>query len=254
MRYKHKLIVHPSCPSSKSILERLVVSSLFEKVEVIIIDTPSKIPTGIFPWAIPFLLSPEGTPLAMDPLDWRELESIVESNWEWDGRSDEEQFVTSVLYSAYASATALVHGGFDPLLTSYSFIAPALRTSLRGIEVSEISDKLRRDSTRLYLAARDKIARALSIALVRFLFYGGLREPEKLKAIDVEQVSALVLAMASIGRGMLPLKPRRPDMVEQMVAFIRRGAVGLLRRVEMEHKRVYTPEYVELIERLARKG
>ena len=230
---RFRLAIHPLCPTSRSLVKGLASEGLLDRLDLEVLDRPR--PLGeAYPWSVPLLLSPDGEPLAMDPLDPGEAAGIITGRPAGPGRSDEEQLVMSVLYSAYASSVVLAHGGLDPVLDP-SFLSPALRLPLRGEAPGSAAGRLAPVLPGLYEREQERIARALSIAIVRLLWYSGAGE-EDLKRLSAEQAGAIVLGMASVGRAFLPSVPGRPDMAGFIASFIGRRARGLLAKVRREHE------------------
>ncbi|NOZ31151.1 MAG: hypothetical protein GXO68_04295, partial [Crenarchaeota archaeon] len=91
----------------------------------------------------------------------------------------------------------------------------------------------------------------LSLAIVRFYYYSGVKQWERIAEIDAEDVSSIILAMASIGRSHLPIKPMKPDMADYIAGFISRGARGLLRKIEREYREtIEDEEYHSLLSQI----
>ena len=86
----------------------------------------------------------------------------------------------SVLYSAYASSIVLSHHGIEPLLTPASS-CPTLRLALRTVdphrETLEAAERLRAEAERIYRESREMIVRAMTVSMVRRIYYAGLRSP-----------------------------------------------------------------------------
>ena len=245
----YTLLVHPLCKSSYSLLRGLDEKGLLGEFKVVVLDRPLTSTIRGFPWSVPMILDSKGTPLAMDPLGVEEAESILAGDAVVE--DDVEQFTRSILYSAYASATVLSHRSLEPLL-DHSFLAPALRLPLRRVDYRAALDKLRRGLERLYEENKEVIAKALSLSIVRFLYYSGVRDPDRLStAVNGDSVSAMIHSMASIGRVNTPLDPGRADMSDYIASFIARRAKGLLRKIAGEHEEITGDEdYWRLIERL----
>ncbi len=232
---RHTLAIHPLCPTSRSLVKGLAREGLLDKLDLVVLDRPR--PLGeAYPWSVPILLSPEGEPLAIDPLGPGEAAAIITGRPAGPGRSDEEQFAMSVLYSAYASSIALSHRSLEPLLDP-SFLSPALRLPLRGEDPDSAARRLGPRLPALYEREKERIARALSVAITRLLWYAGASE-ESLQRLSEDRAGAIVIAMASVGRAFLPVVPGKPDMAGFIASFISRRARGLLAKVRREHENI----------------
>ncbi len=254
MAGRYRIILHPSCPSSREVVLGLAERGLLDKVDLVVLDRPMPV-GGVFPWSVPLIVDPSGEPLAMDPVDAVESAEILEGRWD-RSVDDFEAFYWSIVYSAYASATLLVHGSPEPLLEE-SFLKPALRLPLRGLSVEEARERLRpRLGEILEGKKRDVIVRALAVAVARYYYWAGGRDPERLAGLGPEGVGAVLLAMASIGRSNLPWKPKPPEAAGELADFLARGARGLLRKIEREQEQVLGyEEYQEILSKAAgRRG
>ncbi len=250
----YKLVIHPSCPSSKSVVLYLVDKGIIGELEVKVVEWPVPLGGKAFLWSVPLLIDPNGSPLAMDPISGEEVESIITGKWKPPSRSVEEQFIKSVLYSTYGSALALTHRSLRPLLDE-SFLTPALRIPLTGRDLGEVRQMLEEKIDKLYEENREVIGRAMSIAVVRSLYLSGLRSEDALSELTPEIVGSIILSMALIGRVGIPLKPYQPDMAQFIAEFIRRRARGLIRKIEREYEETFgDEEYHKLVERIARQA
>jgi len=240
------IALHPLCPSSHKLVLDLDKMNILDKVEIVILDKPR--PLGkAFPWSVPLVISPEGEPLAMDPIEAEEIKTIIE-NGSLKLGDERKMFSSSILYSAYASSIALAHRSLEPLLGD-SFLRPALRLDLRNRSPQEARQQLQSVINDIYMGERERIARSLSVSIVRYLWYNGATL-EDLKSVDTHTVGAVILGMASIGRSFLPVVPKRPDMAEFIAGFIKRRARGLLAKIEREyHEILGDNRYQELLGR-----
>jgi len=240
------MIIHPTCPTSKSIILSLKEKGIIEKINIIVLDKPTPLPNNVFPWAVPMLIDKEGSPIAMDPINAEEVEAYLNGE-DYDIGDEIAFFKKSILYSAYASSIVLAHHSVKPLIQE-SFLYPALRVKQRNRNMSEWKRLLEERHDEIYEDVKETVARALSLAIVRFYYYSGVREWERIAEIDAEDVSSVILAMASIGRSHLPIKPLKPDMADYIAGFISKSARGLLKKIEKEyHETVEDKEYVEMI-------
>jgi len=248
-----KVILHPTCPSSRELVRGLAARGLLERVELLVLDRPAPLGEGVFPWSVPLVVA-GGEPVAMDPVDAGEVEAIVEGGDVSVG-DEAEAFYWATVYSAYASATLLAHGGPGPLLAEPSFLKPALRLPARGAGVEEARSRLEASTVGLFEGRRlETLARALAIALARYYYWAGGRDPRVLEGLGEEGVGAWILAMASVGRAHIPWEPRRPLMAGYIAGFLSRGARGLLRKVEREHLEVMgDEEYLSILRREAKR-
>lgn len=251
VRDGYLLLVHPSCPSSRAVLLGLYEHGLLDRVKVASTLKPA-VYTGLFPWSVPLLAGPDGA-LAMDPLDPIEVVSIVEGSWSQGYHDPVDQFLRSVLYSAYGSAIALVHGSFQPLMDE-SFLGPALRLPLLDpAAASRFAEVVKSSAGKLYSESWEAVARALAIAVVRMIYWAsrGNVSAEDLQELREDIVSAIILSMASVGRSHLPPKPSKVRASGFVASFIRRGARGLLRKVRQEQELLWEDkDYVRLLGRL----
>lgn len=251
VRDSYLLLVHPSCPSSREVLLGLYEYGLLDRVKVVSTLKPA-VYAGFFPWSVPLLVGPDGA-LAMDPLDPIEVLSIIEGSWSQGYHDPADQFLRSVIYSAYGSAIALVHGSFQPLMDE-SFLGPALRLSLLDpATASRFIEVVRSSAGRLYGESWEVIARALAIAVVRMIYWasGGRVSAEDLQGLGEDIVGAIILSMASVGRSHLPSKPSTVEASGFVASFIKRGARGLLRKVRREQELLWEDkDYVRLLKRL----
>lgn len=246
---RFRLILHPTCPTSKSLVTFLREEGLLDEFDFIVLDKPTPLPEGVFPWAVPMVLDAAGDPVAMDPLTPGELASLLKGEPVEIG-DEVEFFKKSILYSAYASALMLAHHSIEPLLQE-SFLYPALRLKPRRRRYEEVVEVLSSRAEEIYESVKEVAARALSLAVVRFYYYSGVRGWEKIAGLSEEDVSSIILAMASVGRSHLPVKPVKPDMAGYIASFISRGARGLLRKIEREYRETLLDEdYQSLIKSL----
>ena len=247
---EYTLIVHPTCPTSRELVLHAERRGLWDRIRLVVLDSPGRWSLPGLPWAVPALARPDGAIVAMDPLGPEELDAILEDRH--PGPPEPVQgLVRSILYSAYASSIALSHHGIEPLLTP-SFLVPAFRLALYTAdpqrEASRIAEKLRAEADRIYGENRELIARAMAVSVVRHLYYAGARSPEELQAAaSPSAVAAIILGMASIGRSFLPTPPRTPDMADWISSFIRRRARGLLNKIVREERETLTPDYLEIL-------
>lgn len=219
---------------------------MIDKLGYIILDRPMPLEEGVFPWAVPMLIDEDETPIAMDPLNVGEIEAYL-GGYDYDIGDEIEFFKKSILYSAYAGAVILSHHSIKPLLQE-SFLYPALRVKPRGRNYKELRDMLEGEAESIYDGVRETVARALSLAIIRYYYYSGVREWERIAEIDEQDVSAIILAMASIGRSNLPVKPVKPDMTGYIAGFISRSARGLIRKIEREYREtVLDEEYTRIL-------
>jgi len=242
-----EVLLHPTCPSSRSLVRGLADRGLLDSVELVVLERPAPLGGGVFPWSVPLVVV-DGEPVAMDPVDAGEVEAIVEGG-EVSVGDEVEAFYWATVYSAYASATILAHGGPEPLLAEPSFLKPALRLPARGVGVDEARARLEGAVGGLFEGRRlETLARALAIALARYYYWAGGRDPRVLEGLGEGGVGAWILAMASVGRAFLPWEPRAPLMAGYIAGFLARGARGLLRKVEREQAEVMgDEEYLSLI-------
>ncbi len=245
----YKLFIHPTCPASKELVLSLKGRKLLDRIHVLLLDTPIPVNSRVFPWSVPLLVDREGYPVAMDPISIEEVEAYLNGE-SYEAGGDLELLEKSILHSAYASALTLTHRSIRPLIQE-SFLYPALRLKIRGIRFEEAKTIIENTAEEFYKRVKEKIARALSIAVVRYYYYSGIRSWERIAAVERGDVAAAVLAMASIGRVGFPVTPVEPDMVGFMAGFIRRGAKGLLRKIEREYREtLMDDEYIGLIKEI----
>ncbi len=210
---------------------------LLDKIDLAAAYTPGAA-GGVVVWSVPLLVSPEGEPLAMDPLSVGEVVSIIEGRAPEPRGSLEDEFLEAVLYSSYASSLALVHGSLQPLARDPTFLAPALRAFPRKLDLASIADRLAQAAHRLYQEYWETIARAVTLAYARTLYWvhGPEALAERLTNATADDVAEWLLASASMGRVGLPSRPARPRAAEYIADFARRRAKGLARKIVKEQE------------------
>ncbi len=248
---KPRLIIHPLCPTSKSLLLDLYSNNYLDRVDYVFLDDPRYLDkVKAFPWAVPMLIIDDNGPVAMDPLDYDELYAIIEESYDRE-INDEDQFKISILYSSYASSISLLYGSVEPLI-SKSFLYPALRIKIRDVDYDETVRNLKSKATSIYNSFKEKIARALAITIVRHFYYSGITDPDELeKYSKTSVVNSIIFSLSSVGRVNLPTPLYKPDMAEYISEFISRNPKGLLRKIEREHYSIIEDkDYMRLVERL----
>ena len=234
---KYTLVVHPTCASSRSLLHGLRERGLLDKVDIVVAYTPGAA-GGVVVWSVPLLVSPQGDPIAMDPLGIDEFETLLAGGSPGPRGSLEDEFLEAVLYSSYASALALVHGSLLPLARDPTFLAPALRAIPRRLDLARVSRQLEQAAPRLYEDRWETIARAAALSYTRTLYWvhGPEALEEKLSNTTPDMVAEWLLASASMGRAGLPPSPTRPSAAGYIAEFARRRARGLARKIVREQE------------------
>ncbi|ABM81210.1 hypothetical protein [Hyperthermus butylicus] len=239
------IYIHPSCPASRNLVLYLHEKGLLNRVELVSTARPST--SGLLReavWSVPWLVG-EGVPLATDPIEPGEAELIIREFRTTRTSNPLDDFAEAILHSAYASAVAYLHGSLEPVLDC-DFVMAATRAKLRGLDVSQVLLEAGHRAADLYADLEDKIMRALGISYVRELYWasgGSLSREELVELATPIHVGAWLIAKASLGRSGLPSKPV-PDKarLERLASFVRRGAAGLLRRIEREYQEVMEDE------------
>lgn len=237
MAGRYRLVVHPTCASSRSLLHGLRERGLLDRVELVVAYTPGAA-GGLVVWSVPLLVSPSGEPLAMDPLGVEEAEVLLSGGVPGPRGGLEDEFLEAVLYSSYASALALVHGSLEPLARDPTFLAPALRAIPRRLDLEDASRRLASAAGRLYSENWETIARAATLSYARTLYWVHGRDAleERLSKSTPDDVAEWLLASASMGRTGLPPRPGRPRAAEYIAGFARRRARGLARKIIREQE------------------
>ncbi|MET1159786.1 MAG: hypothetical protein ABWW65_02385 [Thermoprotei archaeon] len=233
------LIVHPTCPSSRRVLEELKRENLLEEVEIIEAINPW-IPlrtAGSLVWSVPWLISKDKGAVACDPFEKGEITSIIRGEYSGILLDSIKLFTDAVLHSNYAVITALVHESLEPVLDPV-FIQAATRAAYTGVKVDIVRQEFLERSRELYEELYDKLVRVAGLAYVRMLYWasnGKLSVEQLVKYSDPVLISTWLLSSASYGRIGLPAKPGSINAARDIADFITRNASGLLNKVMREY-------------------
>lgn len=226
--------VHPTCPSSRALLEGLDSRGLLGRVRVVDATLPG--PTGVLwrgVWSVPWVVV-DGEPAAADPVAPEEVEAMVEGRRLEPPRDPVRAFMETVMHSGYAASLVVVHGSLEPVLDR-SLASAAVRAPLTGADPESVLSSVRDDMEALYEDWIDPLARVAGLAVARALYWArGRLEPEDLANISEGTVSAVLLALASIGRAGIPGRPPRES--GRVASFLRRGSAGIARKITREQE------------------
>lgn len=237
-----KLVVHPTCPSSRRVVMELYREGLLNLVDLIVAEDPwgAMGSSGGLVWSVPWFIGDKGEPLAADPIGEGESTRILRGEPVELGKDPLEAFLDAVLHSGYATVVALVHGSLSPLADP-GFISAATRAPLTGVDVGELRRRILEGGEKLYSSIEDKLVRAAAVGFARDLYWalGRRLDAEELKAhASPGAIAAWLLAKASIGRIGLPRTPSKPEPADAIAGFIARTAAGLARRVSREQEEI----------------
>ncbi|MEN2999780.1 MAG: hypothetical protein ABDH61_04315 [Acidilobaceae archaeon] len=234
--------VHSTCYSSYHLVKELK-GKLLRGLEFKVLRSPqAPLSRGIVsvPW-----VEVEGLPAATDPLAAEEVEQMASGNYAPSIGRPEEAFVRALVSSSFSSSVSLLHGDIAPAL-SHNFVRAALRSPFSGLDEREVFMELLRSSKALYESVEAKIARTVSMAYVRELYWAGGREARA----DKVAFYSWLLAKASIGRAGLPLNPMRRNErgVELALSILEGEGERLMEKVAREQSTIYgDKEYIEYV-------
>jgi len=254
-----KVIVHPTCPSSRSLLLGLEERGLLGKVDVVVAVDPwrsTSISRGIV-WSVPWVIRDDGTPIAADPVSTDELEVIIQGGDMNISKDPMDAFVEAVLHSGYATVVSLLHESLEPVL-DLGFVSAALRSPLTHEDPDAFIKSVRRELDSLYSRIRGKLLRAAAIGFARDLYWalGRRIDGETLgRAATSWNVATWMIAKASIGRIGLPSIPGKPRAAGEIADFLARTSNGLARRIRKEQEEIVSDErFNEILRALSDRG
>ncbi|MCS7107332.1 MAG: hypothetical protein NZ902_04425 [Acidilobaceae archaeon] len=239
------IYVHPTCYSSYHLVKELKGKSL-RGLEFKVLRSPQlSLTRGIVsvPW-----VEVGGSPAATDPVSAEEVEQMASGKYAPSVGKPEEAFMKALLSSSFSAALSLLHGDIVPAI-SRAFVMAALRTPFSGLDEREIMEDLLRSSRALYENAEQKIAKTVSMAYVRELYWAGAREARA----DKVAFYSWLLAKASIGRAGLPIDPRERNErgIGLVLSIIEGEGERLMERVAREQSTIYGDrEYLEYVKSL----
>ena len=246
------IVIHPTCASSYRLVKNLVEVDLIDKIRLVDISSPKNF-TKSRPWSVPWVVV-DGKPIAADPIDIYEVAEII--NDSWSRQIDiEEQFMKTVLSSAYASSLVYLWENIEIVLED-SFIVAAVRASLSGLEVEKIRRILEAKSRKLYTEWEEKITRSLAYVLIREYWWssGGKTTAQELRrTLNREVIGLWLLGKASIGRVGLPPRPLLGrEKTKLLLDTILGSLEKILARIEREQTTILGDrEYWEILDRYA---
>ena len=200
------IIIHPTCASSYRLVKNLAEKNLVSRVKLVDVSSPRNF-TRLRPWSVPWVLV-GGEPVAADPTNVDEVLQIINNSWRKQ-LDLEEQFMKTVLSSAYASSLSYLWGDTSIVLED-SFIEAAVRAKLLGLDVEKIRRILESRSKELYTKWEKKIVKTLAYVFVREYWWsaeGKTSAQEIREHINEEVLGVWLLGKASIGRVGLPPRP-----------------------------------------------
>ncbi len=245
------LVIHPSCPVSRRVVLKLADEKLLDSVELLDARDP-RVVLGYGVWSVPWLVL-DGVPAATDPVSEDEVVALLRGG-DVEPRDPVEAFSDTLIHSSFAAAVSLIND--DPtLVVEHGFVSAALRAPATRADVDRAMQLIvERLPGEWGAGLRDKVARALGVSFVRELYWarGGATRDEILEAVERGAVRLWLLGKASLGRGGLPWRPYRvvAEAAEPVERFVKRGVVGLLKKVEREVRELEgDARYWELLEK-----
>jgi predicted thioredoxin/glutaredoxin len=195
-------------------------------------------------WSVPWIIV-DGQAAATDPVEYPELEAIIE-NRELVVRDPLEAFKNTIIHSGYLSSIVALWGSIDPVLNN-EVISVAIREPITKIDVEYVKERIVEKKEEIYREIIDVVYRTLGIAFVRELLWasrGELTEDDLTKYVDPLIVKTWLIAKASIGRIGLPRDPwnRGGESAEAISNFISRSARGILNKVRREYEEITSDE------------
>jgi predicted thioredoxin/glutaredoxin len=187
----------------------------------------------------------DGQAAATDPVEYSELEAIIE-NRELVIRDPLEAFKNTIIHSGYLSSIVALWGSINPVLNN-EVISVAIREPITKIDVEYVKGRIVEKKEEIYREIIDVVYRTLGIAFVRELLWasrGELTEDDLTKYVNPLIVKTWLIAKASIGRIGLPRDPwnRGSESAEAISNFISRSARGILNKVKREYEEITSDE------------
>ena len=233
------MLIHPTCSSSYSLVKKLIEENTISRVKLVSMENPFQI-INYKAWSVPWVIV-DGQAVAADPIEYPELEAIIE-NRELVIRDPLEAFKNTIIHSGYLSSIVALWGSINPVLNN-EVISVAIREPITKINVEYVRERIVEKKEEIYRETIDVAHRTLGVAFVRELLWasrGELTEDDLIKYINPLIVKTWLIAKASIGRIGLPRDPwsRGSESAEAISNFISRSARGILNKVRREYEEI----------------
>ncbi|AEM39804.1 hypothetical protein Pyrfu_1951 [Pyrolobus fumarii 1A] len=237
------IVIHPTCASSYRLVKTLAKERLLDRVELVDATDPRTL-LRYGAWSVPWVVV-NGVPAATDPVEPEEVAAMIRGEYKPETREAREAFRDAVIHSAFAASIAFLNDRLD-LVVEPGFVSAALRAPYTHVDAERAAQEILANAKELWREIRDMVARALGVSFVRETWWsrgGNLTQDELLKLVDSGAVRLWLVAKASVGRSGLPWDPRVVnERATPIEGFVRRGATGLLRKVEREQKEILGDE------------
>ncbi len=251
------MLIHPTCLSSYRLIKNLIEKNTISRVKLVLMENPFQI-INYKAWSVPWIIV-DGQAAATDPVEYSELEAIIE-NRELVVRDPLEAFKNTIIHSGYLSSIVALWGSINPVLNNEvilwgsinpvlnnEVISVAIRKPITKIDVEYVKERIVEKKEEIYREIIDVVYRTLGIAFVRELLWasrGELTEDDLTKYVDPLIVKTWLIAKASIGRIGLPRDPwsRGSESAEAISNFISRSARGILNKVKREYEEITSDE------------
>ncbi len=238
-----RVFIHPTCAASYRLVKYLAEKGKLDSVELVDVSDPRV----VIRWgalSVPFVVY-EGSPVAADPLEPREVEEMIEGVYRPVVEDAIDAVRDALIHSSFAAAVALLND--NPVLgLTRELVAAAIRAPFSALDPERVLQEVYSRRESLWGAWRDMVARALGVSFVRETWWGlgGDLDPDRLRTLVREgAVRVWLLGKASIGRAGLPWDPRRASRAVTLVErFVEKGAVGLLKKIRAEQETILTDE------------
>lgn len=239
-----RVIIHPTCYSSYRLVKYFMDKSISEKVELVVGMYPS-VAFKYRAWSVPWV-TVDDKPVAADPIEPGELETIALGQVMSLSKSPIEAFEDTVLHSVFASSQLALWRSLDPLLDR-DFVSVAVRSALTGIETDYVLMELRNRSQEILNGLIDKTTRALAVSFTREAWWahsGELTSEQLLSIASPGVVATWLIAKSSIGRIGLPGNPtgRALETARKISDFISKNSKGILSKIEREQREILEDE------------
>ncbi|MCC6041667.1 MAG: hypothetical protein LM554_00760 [Desulfurococcaceae archaeon] len=238
-----EVLIHPTCLSSYRLIKKLIEKNTISRVKLVSMENLFQI-INYKAWSVPWIIV-DGQAAATDPVEYPELEAIIE-NRELVVRDPLEAFKNTIIHSGYLSSIVALWGSINPILNN-EVISVAIREPITKINVEYVKERIVEKKEEIYREIIDVVYRTLGIAFVRELLWasrGELTEDDLTKYVDPLIVKTWLIAKASIGRIGLPRDPwnRGSESAEAISNFISRSARGILNKVRREYEEITSDE------------